>query len=699
MSLPKPVRTHLLTMAWVGLVCLVVHLPALRAPFIWDDFETVVQNRRMQEPGQLLRYFDLRHWRESHPVLRSPYRPARELILGAIRQAFGPDAKAFHAMNLAGHTVNALLVYVVALLLSGSRPAAVVGSLVFALHPSHVEVVAWTKNLGEIVCVLFALLSVAAFARLAQAIGQRVSGRAWAWAAACAACFALALLAKESALAVPLILAAWALARFRGRVLRLALAHAAILGLMACVYLALQLASQELAGRAEMAQWVVPSSPALRVFLVLKTVARYAGMLLFPIWHAPWHDFRLSGGEPWPQHAAVVAAVLGIGLAWLWAVRRRPDAALGLFWAMAAMGPASNIKVNAGRPLAEQRLYLPSVGFALAAAALLVPLMAARTRRAWANSLLAALCAVYGVLQLAGLNDWRSERDLWRRSVRFSPSHGGSYCNLGNAYTKFGAYEAAAAEYERVVSIKADYPGGLMNLGNVLRRMRRFDEALATLRRAEELFPGNAGVVNNVGNVQYQRSEWLRESGRAPEAARSLREAIASYERAATMEPDLPQSYANLGNCYLDLGEYAKAREMFQKALGLFPEFAEVFYNLGRLCLREGKLQEAGTCFRRAAELSPNIAGVFEQVALVHMELDELPQAEAAWVTAVRHAKALGEPPHELVRKLANLAMVREALGKPAAARAAWLEADSLAPGLPAIREGLARTAASGRGR
>ena len=688
-----PFKAHLGAMAAVGLIAIVCHLPVVRLPFVWDDFDTHVQNPHMQRTTNLLRYFDRAYWRESHAVLVSPYRPVREILLGAMRRVFGPSATAFHALSLAGHAANAMLVYVVAALILRNRLGALVAALVFALHPSHVEALAFAKNIGEIAATFFGLLALMAMLRLAHRFEYHGGTLWWVWAAAAAGCFALGLLTKESVAAVPLVATAWAALCTGGGVRKRTLAATAPLWVLLGVYLVLQFQSQELTVRTALADWAAPTGVWLRAVLVSKTIMKYVGMLVFPVAHVPWREFRLTGGEPVLWQAGACAGMAGLAAAWVVAVRRWPTGAVAVFWTVAALGPASNLVVNVGRPLAEQRLYFPSAGFALCAGAVFASLAA--YRRVWrvAVWLVVALCVSYAALQIRGLAAWRTERALWRATLRHAPGCMAGHLNLGNFYVKIGHHAGAAAEFRRVRAARPDYAQACVNLGAVLGRMGRFDEALAVLREAAERFPQSVSVRNNLGSVSFRRSQWLREQGDAAGARTWLLEASRHFERVLEMNPGHAPAYVNLGNCWTALGRYAEARAMYEKSLAAFPEHCEAIYNLARLCVAEGKLREALTLYRRAAALNPRLSQAFVQVALVNEALGDWPAAAKAWDEVAARSKGWGSSQATQLAALMKLAAARERTGRAAAAREAWLRAAELAPRHPEVLEGLRRTA------
>jgi len=705
--------------AGILLVTVLCHAPALRSPFFADDEITVLQNPYMKKGTGLLHYFAPDYWRRSHGVMLSPYRPVREILLGCIRRLKSPpDARLFHAVNLGGHMANAALVYLVALVMLRHRAGALVAAVVFALHPAHVEVVGWIKNLGEVGSVFFALLSMLAYWRGMQVreqapfpqekepvslpgppgdrhlVAPRKPGRpqAWLWVGLSTLAFALAILTKESAVSVPLILAAWVVLSRRGKQRRDGLVGTIPLWVLMIAYAVLQSTSQEIAVRNVQASLVAAPGVVSRSLLVLKTVMRYLHILVLPVWHVPWRDFGIRGGDPVWMHVTVCASAAAVGGFWVWSVRRWRAGAAALFWAVVALGPASNVVINTGRPLAEQRLYFPSAGWAVFVGALAAVLTRERVQRKVAAVVFMGLCVVCGALQFRGLMDWSTERALWVRSVRMARTIVPLHTSLANAYVKLALFRNAAAEYRRQIALGPGRPDGYVNLGAVLGRMGSFDEALSVLETAARQFPGNVNIPTNLGTTCFRRSQFLMSAGDQTAARLWLLKAREYFETTRRLRPDSAIPCANLGGCYLESGQYTRAREMLRRALKIDPEFAVAHYNLGRVCANENKLREAARHYEQARRFNPNMLDAHESLAGVYEALNELEKAEAAWLCAANLANGWHAVNRELAA-VAQAAILQERLGKIDAAHRTWRRAARLAPGHPDVQAGLRRTA------
>ena len=618
---------------WTAVAALVVitvvcHLPVLRAAFAWDDFETLVQNPMVEEQS-LLRYFGLRFWRESHPVMQSPYRPVREIALVALWR-MGARAAALHAVNLAGHAANAAMVYLIGLALLKRGWAAFAAALVFALHPSHVEVLAFTKNIGEILSLFFTLVCVLCFLRWAKDSEGGRRRREWVCLSVGVAAFALGLLTKETAVAAPFMLTAWALISMKGRPRRAMLAGTAPLWVLAAAYAVLQMRSAEIGVRMDLADTMVPTGLAARGLVICKTVLTYVGLLAMPCRYVPWYQFDIMRDLPGWEAAWICAGVLALAALWLWMLWRWRPGALAVFWMIVALGPASNVVINTGRPLAEQRLYLPSVGFGLLLGAAACLLWARRWSREWTQAIGAALCVVYILAQMNGLVAWRHTRGLWVRGARYSPDMPGPYLNLSDAYVVMGEYGLAGRFAEEAQAKDPRLPGPLMNLGAIQARMGRFEASLKTLRKARKRFPRHAGIENNIGNACYRRFERLQGRGEFKAALKWLNKAKASYEKVLRMNRYTIGAVTNLGNCYLAMSDVDKAIETYERALKMDPQASRALYNLARAYLRRKEPRKALECFEKAAKFNPFLMDVDGTIAALYERFGEFDAAAKA---------------------------------------------------------------------
>ena len=555
------------------------------APFLWDDL-AVFNRAGPTRPAAAIGCFDLRAWRNPRTGRYDTYRPLRRVAHALITRAFGPGPKGFHYVALGFHVANVALVYGLGLALFRKRRPALWAAAVFASIPAHVEALTYAKNLAEAQALSLAL---GAFLLGVHATrGPR--RRPWSSALALVA-YVAAVLIKESAWPVPLLLAAWwALARPRRA--RLALVLGPMLG-AAVLYAGLQVHIQGL-GKASRfrAGARVLAAPA-RVELASRTVLTYLARLAFPTRYRPWPVLAMPSGL---GAGGVAAACLAAGMVWL-ATRRRVRSmqALGLWWIVLALGPASNLAIrNTARPIAEQRLYAPSVGYALTVGVLLAAWpgvglgrrLVSTRHRAWLAVLGVALVLAGAVMCRANTRPWRHPLTFWRHAARTCPATYQARFNLGCTYARHGSDALAVAEYHAALASRARDADTRYNLANALFRLGRLQEAEARFRSVLQVSPDQVGALNGLAACLATR-------GRHSDAERTFR-------KARQLDPGSAVAVHGLMALYRVQRRHQDIVRLGRDALKEMPRDGEVHLALARALAHLGRVNEALAAAARA---------------------------------------------------------------------------------------------------
>jgi tetratricopeptide (TPR) repeat protein len=407
---------------------LAAYAGAFSGGFQFDDFNVIVHQGAVHSLGA---------WRDSMPGIRPLLKLSYALCWSA-----GGGTLAFHAVNVALHAANVLLVWQLLRVLfermgvKGDGLAAFVGALLFALHPAHTEAVTYVSGRSVSLMALFYLAAALAYLREAPR-----------WTSPLL--FALALGAKEVAATLPAALVlceALDLRRpFDARaVLRRTAPHWALLALGLALMAALpryrEMLETSLALR----------GPADQLALQLGALVRQVGVLILAV--PPNIDPEVAAVPP--VAALSVVAALAVGLALL---RVQPWYALALLWFLLHLAPTNSILPRADAAN-DRQLYLASIGpLALAGLALS---LAPRGR-----IMLAAFAAlVLAVGTFLRNQDYRSEVALWSDTVRHSPGKARAFNNLGFALQEAGRAEEARAAYERALALDPGHIPARVNL-------------------------------------------------------------------------------------------------------------------------------------------------------------------------------------------------------------------------------------------
>jgi protein O-mannosyl-transferase len=451
------------------------------------------------------------------------FRPMWLLSLKLDRALFGTHALPMHAVNVALHAVAALLLYRLLLRLVDDDGVALVGALLFAVHPVHLDAVAFLVNRSELLAFVGLALAMLALLRdpawRAWLRGEPTptpSSPRWPLVAAAAA-FAAALLAKETAAgALPVLALVAALRARRGlRPPPTVLAGLALFVAVFAGYLVARHAALGALTGTSAAAWIQDRRAAVLVPTVARIFADYVRLMVAPYpLRVDYSDFVVSGGPLDPRALAAYAlhaALFALGVFWL---RRRRNAALALFAFYAALVPVSHL-FPFREIEAERFLYLPSA-FACALGAALLP------RRAGALAVV-----LYGLLCFTEALHFHSAEALWATMVERSPRSARAHYNLGTAELEAGRCDLAVARFERALTLAPNYARAWTNLGECLVALgssTRAGEALATAARLDD---GNPRAHRNLavfralhGDVAGARRELDRARALAPDEAR-----------------------------------------------------------------------------------------------------------------------------------------------------------------------------------
>jgi tetratricopeptide (TPR) repeat protein len=544
--------------------CLVPFANSLTGDFTYDDKAIVRDNVRIQSPDTLGQVFATSYFGGPRGS-GTAYRPILLLSYAVQWWIHGKRAVLFHAVNLLLHVAATLFVWGLWRRLRFPAAAALAASLLFAVHPIHVEAVASLVGRGETLAALFALL----YLHLALRLWER-RRRSAAVLAAALLLYALALLTKESAAAAPALAflcyfrlgAGGTLARLR-EALRRGLRLYAGSALVLAGYFGLRewaLGGWIKSGRTgifEVENSLAPLSAIARVGNASLLLLRYLGRMLFPL--------RLSADESaWSIRPVPAASALAIAAVLLLAAvaalsLSKPCSAAGfgfLFFGIALL-PASNLLFPIGTIFAERLAYLPSAGICLIAGAALAGSAEhleglSRPRK----TALAAALFLLSVRTAIRNTVWRSDESLFENSVAVAPGSAKNHYNLGY--------------------IRAEH--------------FRFREGLEAYRRATEIYP-------KYWDAWTGRARCERELGMLSAARRSC-------ERALEALPTLENGFFGLGLVFEAQRKDREALEVYRKGLAKNPASLPLAFRVATL---ESRLADplAGESWKRALKVHP----------------------------------------------------------------------------------------------
>jgi Flp pilus assembly protein TadD len=541
-------------------------------------------------------------------------------------QLFGMNAGRHLLVNALIHAGNTLLVFYFLLRTTHARWSSALVAALFALHPLHVESVAWASERKDTLSTFFGLLSLIAYVRYTEAPSISRYARV-------AITLALGLLAKPMLVTWPLVMLLldyWPLRRFaavipsgveesRRKTLKLIQrGPSTSLGMTIkklvvekIPLFALVAASVVITFLAQSHGGAVRTFAAAPVALRLSNaVVSYAKYLLLTFWPnnlAVYYPLAPTGIPAWQ---VIGAAFLLTGITALCFVERRnrPYLIVGWLWFLGTLVPVIGLVQVGGQTMADRYFYIPSIGLFIALVFGLTDLA-----RSWrvAPSLSAGIAGgvllFLATLTNAQIHRWRDSFTLFEHTLAVTPPNLHIEHNLGLALGGSGRYDEAAAHFEKALRIDPNFYDGLVGMGVTREFQDRLPEAIDYIQAAIRLQPDAPTAHVQLGHVL-----WKQNNDQA---------ALEEIRRASELAPKDADIRADLGLALQLVGRIPEAIEQFHQALRMNPNNAEAHANLGLALLASGKPRESIPEFEMALRLKPELTGAADNLRRAQAQL------------------------------------------------------------------------------
>ncbi len=580
----SPSGTRAVVATLLVLTTLATFAPVLVASFTsFDDEAYVTENPHVKDglSAASLRWAltatDAANW---HPVTWWSHMLDWEL--------FGGNPGGHHLSSLLLHAINAVTLFLLLDSLTGSWGRSAVVAALFALHPLHVESVAWVAERKDLLSTLFWLLGIGAYVRWVRAPG-------WGRYTAVLVCHALALAAKPMPVTLPvtlLLLDVWPLERWRraeprssvGAALRgLVLEKAPLIALSAASSVVTVLVQRK--GGALVALDVRPLADRLANAVV--ACAEYLVDTVWPAGLAAFYPIPAAGQPLWKILGA--GAALGLISFVVWQRRSHPWLAVGWLWYVVTLLPVIGLVQVGQQARADRYTYVPLIGIFLMAC-WEIPATVARRFVGAIVIMLGALAAATFVQ--AGY--WRDTRSLAEHALEVTDGNPMAHLQLSGVFEAAGDLESALAHCSEAVRLAPGVAEAREYFGRLLAERGRGDEAIREYRAALAIDPRLRAAHNNLGNELARRGQ--------------IEPAIEHYEEALRIDPGYTQAHTNLGVVLTASGRAEAALRHFETALKLAPDSVAALYGSGAALAALHRWEEAAARFTAALRLEPGHA-------------------------------------------------------------------------------------------
>jgi len=605
-------RKSFFLIAAILIISFVVYLPSLKAGFFWDDDVYILKNPYLHSINFKAIFSSF---------FMGNYHPLTILVYAIEYHFFGLSEKGFHAVNLVLHLANVVLVFYAVSLLSGKIEIAAIASLLFGIHPLHIESVAWISELKDLLSTGFFLASWISYFRYLNGFRKKYLLLSILF-------FTISLLSKAMAVSLPFILLLTDYLKDRKITAKVFFEKIPFF-LLALLFGVIAVFAQQSSG-AVMDAGVYVSLP-LRIVFACFSFISYLSKLLLPIHLSNYYPYPTRGGGDVPVIYFInVVFFLALIVAAYYSLRYSKKIFFGLAFFCVTILPVLQLLQVGGAMMADRYSYIPSIGIFYLAGVELYHLWKKNNAnlKTVAAALLTLAVIFYSAKTYARCEVWKSDISLWTDVINQYQTIEIAYYNRGLLFEKDNKYDEAIKDYSAAIQLTPNYFNALHNRALMLQKKGNYNEALSDFSKAIALRPDSVNVLVNRANLLLnlkRNEEAIKDYNQAitiqPDfpnsyfnravafsAMEKTNEALTDLNKTIQLQPDFYQAYNNRGIIYMNQKKYTEALKDFNKSIALAPDFASPYFNKGVIGLATGNKEEACADFKKAADLGLQMA-------------------------------------------------------------------------------------------
>src|SRR3989338_2974015 len=529
--------------------------------FVWDDHDFIVDRHEIRDIGNVAKYFT----QDVYGI----YRPLREILYHYAYSSSGNSPLYYHLMAILFHASVVILAFLVIRKLFG-YDIAFFASLIFAVHPLHIERVTNMTASFDILGIILFLLSFFFYISYREKADKKMLVFS-------IVTFALILLASEEALTLPflVILYEFVFGRDGHAGYYKAIPHFALFAgfvIFRTFVLGIGARTQE-----------YPGGSFFVTFLTMpKIIIEYLLLVFFPFGLTPFRKVEyVNSFGIW-----FVLPVIAILLCFYLVYKYRKNNALVFFsgWFVIALLPFLNI-LPLQKIIAERYMYVASLALIALISCLILKF------KKYSYQILGIVVTFFIILTLHNNSFWKDDFTLYSRGLSLNPEDVQANNNMGKFFFDMGDYETAFYYYNASIKTNPRYHKALVNMGVLQSKIGNYRESVNYFITAINVTPGSWLAYEKLG-ITYMRAG-------DNESARQM------FLTAIKLNENYYSAYSKLAALYGNMGNYSLALAYIEKALEINPYYAEAHFNLGVLYELNGRMEEAKQFYINAAVLDP----------------------------------------------------------------------------------------------
>lgn len=505
-------------------------------------------------------------------------------------QLFGLDPGWHHLTNLILHIANTLLLFAVLKRMTNDLWQSAFVAAAFALHPMHIESVAWISERKDVLSTLFWLLTMHAYLRYVKKPGKINYFLVML-------VFALGLMTKPMLVTLPLVLLLldyWPLKRFelaktpRPKFFLLALEKAPLIALAVASSVVTFLAQK--AGGAVTDMNNVPLH--MRLCNAVVSYGIYIWKMFFPARLAPFYPYQGVGSNLWQ---VIIMAILLITIT-VWAartVKTRPYVIIGWLWYLGTLVPVIGIVQVGGQRMADRYTYIPYIGLFIIIGWALRDITAKWKQQKIILAFLAITIFIpMSICSSLQIRHWKNSTAIFNHAIDVTDNNYVAYCSLANVSREAGKMDEAIALNLKSLELRPDYGYAHVCLGRTYNKLGRLDKTIEHFNEALKTFPDHPDIHRDLG-IAYGKQD-------------QLGKAVKHLTRSVEIDPDFAGAHIGLGYALMRQRKFDQAIPHLQKAIELDPDSILAHFHLSEIFSKKNETAEELKHLRTIVRIDPD---------------------------------------------------------------------------------------------
>lgn len=609
-------KIQLICIFIIVILIVISFFPSLKNGFTnWDDDRLVLDNPHIKSLSfaNIIKIFSSFHL--------GHYNPFVILSFAIEYHFFKLEPLIYHITNLFLHICNSILVFIFIYLISKSNFISSIASILFGIHPLHVESVAWITERKDVLYSFFFLLSLIYYIKYKQ-----ISNRNFYFVSLLL--FIFALLSKGLAITLPVVFLLCDYLLNQKDIKKLLIEKFPFL-FFTIVFAVIALLGTYSSG-ATKAEHVYAFSD--NFFMANYGLLFYFRKILFPLNLSALYPFPIKGSDFFTAEFTLSPFVnLIIFIAVAYSSKFTRKIVFGMAFFLVTIFPVLQIIPSGPAIAADRYIYIPSIGLFFIFAEFLFYLFFVRlvNKKILRNILFiitGIIIIIFSILTYKRTHVWKDSLTLWNdvitkypqsivaynnrgshflykkdyqsalkdfdMALKINPNHFRTHYNLGILYTEINEYDKAIKSYKKTLNVYPDYLDALNNLGIVYVKIGNKDDAFEIFNNVLKKNPNNAEAYNNRGLILMEKGEYDN--------------AIEDFTKAVKSKIFYPQAYYNRGLAFYLKKNYDKAIRDFSEAIKTSVNYSEAYFNRALTYYILKDMQKALNDLNQSLKIKPN---------------------------------------------------------------------------------------------